>query len=82
MEEQTVTFNDKEYIIDRLPDDIKELISVHQTWNTELTNQKREVFKLEGAMRSVLNELEVRFKVIDDAAAASKPSVAKEISIK
>lgn len=69
----TVTFNNKTYLIQALPQDVQELIGVHQTWNGELTNQRREVFKLEAAIRGLMSELEIRFKAVDDAAAASVP---------
>jgi len=65
VQKPTVTFNDKAYDLESLPQDIKDLIAVHQTWNTEIVEQRRNVFKTEAAMRSVLNELETRFKQVD-----------------
>jgi len=73
MQKPTVTFNDKAYDLESLPQDIKDLINIHQTWNTELVDQRRSVFKTEAAMRSVLNELETRFKQVDAEAAAPVP---------
>ena len=70
--EATITFNDKVYVISALPQEVQELINIHQSWNIELGEQRREVFKTEAALRGLLIELDTRFKVIDiDAAAAT-----------
>lgn len=63
--EATITFNDKVYVISALPQEVQELINIHQSWSVELGEQRREVFKLEAALRGLLLELETRFKVID-----------------
>jgi len=81
VQKPTVTFNDKAYDLESLPQDVKDLISVHQMWNTELVEQRRNVFKTEAAMRSVLNELETRFKQVDADAAAPVAEVAPAVEV-
>ena len=63
--EATITFNDKVYVISALPQEVQELINIHQSWSVELGEQRREVFKIEAALRGLLIELETRFKVVD-----------------
>lgn len=72
--EPIVTFNNKTYITRALPQDIQELVQIHQEWTGALAIARREVFKHEAALRGLLGELEGRFKAIDAAAAASVPS--------
>jgi hypothetical protein len=80
VQKPTVTFNDKVYDLEGLPQEVKDLINIHQMWNTELVEQRRNVFKTEAAMRSVLNELETRFKQVDtDAAPVAEVAPAVEV---
>jgi len=74
-DQPTITFNNKVYQIGALPADVQELIGIHQSWTNELGGQRREVFKLEAALRGLLSELELRFNAVD-AATASTNTVA------
>ena len=65
----TITFNNKVYVIDQLPANLQEFIAIYQSWNNDLVVQRREVFKLEAALRSLINELELQFKAIEAPAA-------------
>jgi hypothetical protein len=69
--EPSINVNGKSYPIASLPADIRDLIAVYQVWENELLVQRREVFKLEGAIRSVSTELETRFKNVEAQAAAT-----------
>jgi hypothetical protein len=69
--EPSINVNGKSYPITSLPADIRDLIAVYQVWENELLVQRREVFKLEGAIRSVSTELETRFKNIEAQAVAA-----------
>ena len=62
-----VTFNGKSYELSSLPQDLQDFISIHQTWTGELANSRREVFKIEAALRGLLSEMEIRFKAIEDS---------------
>lgn len=73
-QEPTITFNNKTYLTRALPQDIQELVQIHQEWTGALAVAKRDVFKHEAAIRALLGELEIRFKTIDDAAAAMVPA--------
>jgi hypothetical protein len=60
-----LTLNGKEYPLDSLPADIKNLIEVYGRWQGELKEQRIEVFKLEAAIRGVESEIELRIRQIE-----------------
>lgn len=64
-EKPTITFNDKTYILEALPQDVQEFIAIHKLWHDELNQQRREVFKLEAALRGLLTEIDVRIKAFE-----------------
>jgi hypothetical protein len=63
--EPSITVGGKNYLLSTLPHDLNDLIAVYQVWENELTVQRREVFKLEGAIRSITKELETRFNMLE-----------------
>ena len=69
-EEQTITFNEKPYVISTLPKELQELIQIHQKWSADIIDAKLEVFKLEAATRGLIVEMENRFKLVDEETAA------------
>ena len=79
-QEPTITFNGKTYIAKNLPQDVQEIIQMHQEWTGTLAIARREVLKNEVAIRGLLVELDTRFKTIDELAAeaASVPTPATE----
>lgn len=60
-----LTVNGKDYPLDSLPADIKNLIDVYGRWQGELKEAKIEVFKLEAAVRGVESEIELRIRQIE-----------------
>lgn len=56
-EQQLIRINDKQYVLDMLPDDIKMLVNYHNMWMNDLNSQKLEVIKTETALRECIREL-------------------------
>ena len=56
-EQQLIRINDKQYVLDMLPDDIKMLVNYHNMWMNDLNEQKLEVIKTETALRECIREL-------------------------
>ena len=83
IQEPTINVAGKSYPINSLPPEIRDLIAVYQVWENELVVQKREVFKLEGAIRSLSSELETRFKMFEAQVAefeAANESAIEEVA--
>jgi hypothetical protein len=72
-ENPTVTFNNKVYLLAALDTQMQDMIKIHQLWQQEHETARREVFKLEAALKGLMSELELRFKAVDSAAAAVQP---------
>ena len=51
-----------EHVVADLPVEIRDLISVYNTWSDELKKAKVEVFKLEAAQRGLTQEIEQRVR--------------------
>ena len=70
-QEPSITVNGNTYSMTNLPPEIKELIAIYQAWDVELIAQRREVFKLEAALRALSGEIELRFKNLEERNAAA-----------
>lgn len=58
--EPTVTLNGEEIAVKLLPDDVKNLIEVYKSWETDLLTERKAVFKTEAALRGLGIEIEKR----------------------
>jgi hypothetical protein len=67
-QEQTITFNEKPYVISSLPKELQELIQIHQQWSNDQIKAKLEVFKLDAALRGLISEMETRFSALETPA--------------
>jgi hypothetical protein len=54
--------NDKNYPVDSLPQDVKYLLGIYASWESELKTAKVEVFKLEAAIKGISSEIELRIQ--------------------
>jgi hypothetical protein len=55
-------YKDVEYIVDKLPLAIQEMVGVYKRFEMELSDARIEVFKLEGAMKSTTQEIDARME--------------------
>jgi len=78
--EPTITINNKTYVINALPQEIKEKINVYSIWANELAVAKREVFKLEAANRGLSLELENNFKQLEASVSSAVEAASQETS--
>lgn len=62
MTDVKITVDGVTYPVANLPPDIQNLFNVYQQWNSELSEAKLEVFKLEAAIRSLTAEVEARIR--------------------
>ena len=69
------------HVVADLPDNIKRLVDIYNTWRQDEINAKMEVMKVEGAMRNISNEIILAVRAhmapAEEAApeAAAPPSV-------
>lgn len=61
----TITFNGKDYTIDKLPQDVQGLISLYSKWEGELREARVESFKLEAALKGISIEIETRMSAVE-----------------
>lgn len=59
---QTLTYNDKEYLVSELSPDTQKLIGFYTLWEADLLAAKAEVFKLEAALRGLIAEMDFVLK--------------------
>lgn len=55
--QETIMINDKLYVMDDLPEQVKQLIGVYRKWATDLSEARLEVAKHEAAMRDLASEI-------------------------
>jgi len=61
----TLSLNGKNYPVDSLPSDVKNLLGIYSKWGSELKNAKVEVFKLEAAIKGISAEIELRITQLE-----------------
>jgi hypothetical protein len=57
---RTIQVGDKHLLVKMLPQEVQDLINIHELWVEQLETAKLEVFKLEAALRGLMTEIEVR----------------------
>lgn len=67
VEPLTIAVDGKTYVVDSLPNDIKDIVTIYQSWEQELNKQRIEVFKLEAALHGAALEIEKRIKDLSAA---------------
>lgn len=63
----SIVVDGKTYLVDSLPNDIKDIVTIYQSWEQELNKQRIEVFKLEAARHGAALEIEKRIKELNTA---------------
>lgn len=64
-QEPKVSYKDKIYEFKSLPIELQEYIKINQQWDTEMGTLRREMFKLDAAIKSLNLEIEKRFGEYD-----------------
>lgn len=57
-----ITVDGVQYPVTNLPADIQQIFYIYQEWDQDLTGARKEVFKLESAIRAVSAEIEARIR--------------------
>lgn len=60
--ELSITVDGAQWPISKLPSHIQQVFYIYQEWNNQLDTQRKEVFKLESAIRAVSAEIEARIR--------------------
>jgi predicted nucleic acid-binding Zn-ribbon protein len=60
--ELSITVDGASWPVSQLPAHIQQVFYIYQEWNTQLDTQRKEVFKLESAIRAISAEIEARIR--------------------
>ena len=68
----TITVDDKQYEIEALPDEVKELLALHQQAQAAMFTARREFLIQEVAVNGLVSSLSVRLKALEEESDAGE----------